>query len=461
MFFKPAFVILWAGFLIAGCAPLSKTPDMARLYAEATTETQPPVVLIHGLMGSKINNSQTGEELWPSSVRKLLFSSYKGLALDITPETLQEVSIHRKPVAIFDRIAGRDFYGKILQALEHGGGYTFTELGQPITSNQRRYYVFLYDWRQDNVTSAKALAAFIQNIQQDYGNPAQKVDIVAHSMGGLIARYYMRYGRQDVVNDNAFDTKLTLGGGKNIRRMILLGTPNWGSVSAVKTFIRGHKLGFSRIQPQVLATMPSLYQLFPHPIMAEKTLITAAGSPLKRDLYDVRIWQKFRWSVFDPKVQKRIRKNFDTAEEADAYQRTLEAFFEKSLERARRFAWSLSIPLPKDHPKLVVFGGDCALTPAKLLIEEVAGDSVIRLNPHEVQNPHEGIDYNRLMLEPGDGTVTKASLLARQTFVPTVSRHKYSFFPLEYAFFLCEAHNSLTGNPTFQNNLLHSLLSVD
>ena len=65
------------------------------------------------------------------------------------------------------------------------------------------------------------------------------------------------------------------------------------------------------------------------------------------------------------------------------------------------------------------------------------------------------------MLEPGDGTVTKASLLARESLDPTVPRHEYSHFPLDYAFFLCERHDRLTGNPSFQDNLLHALLSVD
>ena len=65
------------------------------------------------------------------------------------------------------------------------------------------------------------------------------------------------------------------------------------------------------------------------------------------------------------------------------------------------------------------------------------------------------------MLEPGDGTVTKASLLARDVLDPTVSRHKYLHFAPGKTFFFCEDHETLTGNITFQDNLLHTLLSVD
>ena len=143
------------------------------------------------------------------------------------------------------------------------------------------------------------------------------------------------------------------------------------------------------------------------------------------------------------------------------YRKTLEAYFEKSLERARRFVWSLTVPLPEGHPGLIVFGGDCSPTPARILVEEVDGISEIRMYPDEVTMPEPGVDYDALLLEPGDASVTKASLLGRNTIDPSVRRHEYSFFPLHHVFLLCEEHNSLTGNVSFQNNLLHSLLSLD
>jgi hypothetical protein len=96
-----------------------------------------------------------------------------------------------------------------------------------------------------------------------------------------------------------------------------------------------------------------------------------------------------------------------------------------------------------------------------LLVEEVNGISEIRLWPRELSNPLSGVDYGSLMLEPGDGIVTKASLLARESLDPSISRHRYIDFPLDYPLFLCEKHDALTGNETFQDNLLHALLSLD
>ncbi|MEA3278451.1 MAG: hypothetical protein U9Q81_24775, partial [Pseudomonadota bacterium] len=120
----------------------------------------------------------------------------------------------------------------------------------------------------------------------------------------------------------------------------------------------------------------------------------------------------------------------------------------------------LTVPLTDPLP-LIVFGGDCDLTPARLIVEEAGGESMVRLHPEEIANPIRGVDYHALMLEPGDGLVTKSSLLGRDALDPTAPRHKWSFFPLDYAFFLCGPHDGLTASVSFQDNLLHALLSTD
>ena len=231
----------------------------------------------------------------------------------------------------------------------------------------------------------------------DHDNPDLKVDIVAHSMGGLIARYYIRYGRNDVLDSNEFPVNMY--GAERVRRVVLLGTPSLGSVKILNAFIDGIQVGFRKINTEILVTMPSLYQLLPHPI--NTWIVTAEGAPLARDIFDVNVWRRFRWSIFDEDTRARIRARFDNAAEADAYLKTLDAYFDKSLERARRFVWSLTVPLPEEHPQLIVFGGGCALTPARILVEEVDGISEIRMYPDEVTQPVPGVDYDMLLLESG------------------------------------------------------------
>ncbi len=436
----------------------STRPDLQRLYMQSmAVEEQPPVVFIHGILGSKLKDKMTGRELWFGSLWKLLFGEHEELALEIDPDTLRPKPSELTAFAIADNTAGKDFYGNILRTLGDVGGYEKAMPGQDISPQKKYYYAFHYDWRLDNVVNASHLADFIEQIRLDFDDPGLKVDIVAHSMGGLIARYYIRYGRSDVLDSNDFP--INMYGGERVRRVILLGTPSLGSVEILNSFIGGIKLGLRRINTETLVTMPSLYQLLPHPL--NNWIVTSSGAPLDRDIFDVNQWRRFGWSIFAEDTRQRILSQYASTAEGEAYLETLEAYFENSLERARRFVWSLTVPLPEDHPKLIVFGGDCSLTPARILVEEVEGISEIRMYPDQVTQPVPGVDYDALLLEPGDSSVTKASLLGRNTLDPSVPRHEYSFFPLHHVFLLCEKHNSLTGNISFQDNLLNSLLSLE
>ncbi len=451
-----------AAVFIAGIFANNKVfaPDLHRLYMESMmVNDQPPVVLIHGVLGSKLRDKNTNKDLWPGSASRLFLHDYSDIAFDIDPDTLIPMSNNIEAYAISEGAVGKDFYGKIVRTLGDAAGYKYAKIGQEVDSKQKNYYVFHYDWRQDNVISAGQLADFIDQIQIDYGNPDLKVDIVAHSMGGLISRYYIRYGKQDVIGDNDFDKKITMYGGDHVRRVILLGTPNLGSVKTLNLFINGVDIGLKQIGTETISTWPSLYQLFPHPL--NNWIVNSKGEALDRDLFNVETWRRFQWSIFDPKIRQRIIAKYDSQQEGEEYLATLDRYFEKRLERARRFVWSLTIPLPDEHPELTIFGGGCTLTSARIVVEEVEGESLIRMYPKELSNPIEGIDYDALLLEPGDGSVTKASLLGRNILDPSIKRHEYIFLPLKQSFFLCVKHSNLTGNLNFQDNLLNTLLSRD
>jgi pimeloyl-ACP methyl ester carboxylesterase len=451
------FIVFMAGILTRGYV---FSPDLHRLYMESMmVEDQPPVIFIHGVLGSKLRDNDTQKDLWPGGVSRLLLHNYADIAYEIDSKTLEPLPSSAFAYAISDGAAGKDFYGKIVSTLSDTGGYKLSKIGEKINPKQKHYYVFHYDWRQDNVISAGQLADFIEQIRVDYENPHLKVDIVAHSMGGLIARYYLRYGKQDVIGDNHFDQKLNMFGAERVRRVILLGTPNLGSVKTLNLFIQGVDIGINQIGTETLASMPSLYQLFPHPLV--DWIVKNDGAPLERDLFDVNIWKRFQWSIFDPNVRQRILDRFEDKQAGEQYLLAFDQYFEKHLERARRFVWSLSIPLPKNHTKLIIFGGGCNLTPARIIVEEVEGESMVRMFPKEITQRIEGIDYDALLLEPGDGSVTKASLLGRNNLDPSVKRNQYIHVPIKQSFFLCESHNSLTGNLNFQDNLLNTLLTRD
>ena len=59
------------------------------------------------------------------------------------------------------------------------GGYTSAEL-----------HTFSYDYNQSNEKSAAQLAAFVSQVRSKTG--AAKVDLVSHSMGGMVTRWYVK-----------------------------------------------------------------------------------------------------------------------------------------------------------------------------------------------------------------------------------------------------------------------------
>ncbi|MGF6690580.1 pimeloyl-ACP methyl ester carboxylesterase [Metapseudomonas resinovorans] len=439
----PLVATLLLAAVLLGCNE-SPRPDLKRLYQLNSTQAETaPVILIPGAFGSRLHDPVSGEEIWPGPWWRIVFSSYAELALDIDPQTNRPRPSRLKASGIAEQALQRDFYRPILQTLTQFGGYARAQPGTPARKGERRYYVLSYDWRQDTLHSVQELDRLIAAVRRDYADPGLRVDLVAHSMGGLIARYYLRFGTRDVLDGEPHP--VTMDGAPQVRNLVLLGTPNGGSVSSLHAFIGGEKVGLGRIAPRTLATFPSGYQLFPHPL--NTWLVDIEGKPRHDDLFDPMTWQNMAWSIYDPSLAG--------APDAPEMQR----FFAYNLERARRLAWMLSVAEPVSPIRYVLFGGGCQMTPARLLVEQRDGRDTVRLTPADIAAPRPGVPYENLMIEPGDGRVTKPSLLARQTLDPGVPQNEDSFLPVAYAFFLCEDHTDLTSNINFQDNLLNVLLS--
>ena len=131
----------------------------------AVSPDQTPVIVIPGLFGSKLRNRTTGVEVWPGAWNRVLFDDYGDLELRFDPTTLE---VRRDDLEAFDLaevVLGKNFYGPIVNTLVNFGGYVRATPGTPVKAGERRYYVFPYDWRQDNVEQAKGLD------QSDRRNP--------------------------------------------------------------------------------------------------------------------------------------------------------------------------------------------------------------------------------------------------------------------------------------------------
>lgn len=150
-----------------------------------------PIVYVPGIMGSRLfrdsNSYSADNSVWDpkitrlSYLRQLDFNS--GASLAVRPCENQNIDPgipdEDNSVTVYGREYGaRDTSRKIIDALCDSFPYTDPDTYRPV-------YFFSYDWRRSNSDSAEGLEQAIDDIIGETG--ASRVDIVCHSMGGLVA----------------------------------------------------------------------------------------------------------------------------------------------------------------------------------------------------------------------------------------------------------------------------------
>ncbi len=126
---------------------------------------------------------------------------------------------------------------------------------------------FPYDWRASNRWAAEALDAAVRPRlhawRQGAGGDDAKLWLVCHSMGGLVARYFLEH----------------LGGAEITRHLVTIGTPHRGAPKALNALVNGLGIGpldFSR----VIRSFASTYELLPQHAMVR--VGDADDAPLAR-----------------------------------------------------------------------------------------------------------------------------------------------------------------------------------
>jgi pimeloyl-ACP methyl ester carboxylesterase len=444
---------------LAACATRDR-PGVGRVYdLTRRSAAPPPLILIPGAFGSTLRHERTGEEVWPASDAQLLLGNYSALELPIDEATLEPRPTHYVPGGVFREGLGRDLYGDVLETLQRVGGYVRCRPGEPPHDEAARpMYAFVYDFRLDNAQAARELAQLVRQIQEDFGDPDLKVDMLAHSNGGLLARYYALYGDADLPSQGQ-PYAPTRAGARNIRRLLLVGTPNLGTLQPVLSYLRGEEIGLRHIPAEVIATCTGAPQLMPHPWVP--WLVALDGHPMDVDLFDLATWRDFGWSVFDPDIAARTVARHGGGAEGRRYLDVLREYMGKHLRRGRHFAESLSVPADPLDVQPYVFGGDCELTLARIVAESAGGRLRARERIEDIAMPMPGIDYEGVMYEPGDTVVTRSSLLGRRSLDVASPRSALEPLRVRHGVFMCERHQQLVGNTTLQDNLLYTLLSVD
>jgi hypothetical protein len=228
-----------------------------------------PVIIVPGIMGSYLSDSSNGQQVWlnlagyalpgeDGDLRKLEFFPLGGSVENLMVDNAIE------------KVLTEDFYSGLIKELEKDGYKEGTSL-----------FVFPYDWRY----SIDCLAGTTECPDQEIGNldaeigrvltstGSKKVDIVAHSMGGLITKAYIE----------KFGTS-------TIDKLITIATPNLGSPKTSKILLYGDNLDICILGECILneatvkeisQNIPSIYQLLP-----SQKYFDSAGSYIS-DVYDI------------------------------------------------------------------------------------------------------------------------------------------------------------------------------
>jgi len=209
------------------------------------------VVLLPGITGSVLKKD--GRVVWgysASTIAKSLLTGgdniRKGLALPhddpnvddlgdgVTADALMP-DLHLLP-----GVWKIDGYSKIADAIK--ATFEVTE--------GKNFYPFPYDWRRDNRVAARKLAKathdWLTSWRQSSHNPNAKLILIAHSMGGLVARYFLE----------------CLEGWKVTRALVTFGTPYRGSLNALDSLANGLRKGPLDLS-DLARQLTGLYQLLP------------------------------------------------------------------------------------------------------------------------------------------------------------------------------------------------------
>ena len=452
--------------LTLGLGCQAETFDVARVYAPVGDPDAPvlqePVIMLAGFMGSRLED-ESGVVVWGEfftgqpSIKDPQLQQL--MAMPVADRPLSELrdGVTATEAMTRTRIGKKkrmmNAYPGIISGIieqQQTGVAGKAEKRRGLRKKARRAktyeYLFPYDWRRDISEHTAALDVLVNQavdeVAAKQGIPREsvKIDMMGHSMGGLVLRYYLRYGTQPLPDDGSLP-ELTWAGARHARRVVIAGSPSSGSISAALKAATGDKpnMFVPRYPAGVMGTFPSLYQMLPRPRHA-LVIWADTGEPV--DLYDVAIWERYGWGVF-AETQSEIIAEVMAEVPAARRRDVLRAYMTRCLRRGEQFAKAMDVPAkPPAGTTLHLFAGDRHEMPYRVWIDRKTGKIVGTQKAW------------------GDGLVTRRSALADEREFRDLRTRIDSPVQWSSATFVGGDHLSMLGDPVLVDNMLYLLLQA-
>jgi hypothetical protein len=261
---------------------------------------------VPGATGVELRDPVTGRFVWGKG--KNLVRPHDGgyaVAFPVEPGAAGAPGLETGEVMEEIRLAGlfrKPIYKPIVDLLT-ANGYQRGDLADPRPDDN--FFLFAYDWRQDNVVSAAFLLERLETLRRVRSAPRLPVVLICQSNGAHICRYLAKYGGATLTETEAGLAERPAA--IDLEKLILVGSSNGGSLRILRELDRGRSyvsLVGRKWQPETLFTFRSLFQDLP----AYRTdlFLDEQGQPIEVDLYDPAAWQTFGWSVFGDSTARRL-----------------------------------------------------------------------------------------------------------------------------------------------------------
>ena len=206
------------------------------------------IIVIPGITGSALERD--GQPVWDLSVASIahgLARTQQVLDSMALPPTGNGPADERHALTPAGLIGGWHVWPGFWAGPGYGGLLRHLRAAVP---DPAQILPFPYDWRLSNVHTAALLKTFTEQAiagrRKQTGTEAGVI-FVCHSMGGLIARYYLE----------------VLGGREIATKLITLGTPYSGSVKAIRALTGSLTLPAPKITSKVSTKVASVARTFP------------------------------------------------------------------------------------------------------------------------------------------------------------------------------------------------------